>query len=155
MAAMYLLLEAPDVAMTEAAVGAGISTLVIVATLLHTGRHDDVPRKGRKAVLVLVACIGAVLAMAMHDLPHIGDVNAPVIRRELPGGTPSTNGYYLDATQRDIAIPNVVTAVLASYRAYDTLGETAVVFTAMLAVLLILWPGLQRLLGGPKGGDHA
>jgi len=35
-------------------------------------------------------------------------------------------------------VPNVVTAVLASYRGYDTLGEVTVVFTAGVGVLLLL-----------------
>ena len=35
-------------------------------------------------------------------------------------------------------MPNVVTAVLASYRGYDTLGETTVVFTAGAGVIALL-----------------
>ena len=45
---------------------------------------------------------------------------------------------YVDKTSDEIDIPNVVTAVLASYRGYDTLGETVVIFTAGVGVLLLL-----------------
>jgi multicomponent Na+:H+ antiporter subunit B len=44
----------------------------------------------------------------------------------------------MERTPQDIAVPNVVTAVLASYRGYDTFGETVVVFTAALGVMLLL-----------------
>ena len=37
----------------------------------------------------------------------------------------------------------MVTAILASYRGFDTLGETAVVFTAGVGVILLL-SGLRR-----------
>jgi hypothetical protein len=43
----------------------------------------------------------------------------------------------------DIDVPNAVTAILASYRGYDTLGETAVVFTAGIGVLMLI-SGLRR-----------
>lgn len=156
MATMYLLLEAPDVAITEAAVGAGVSTLLIIATLLHTGKHDDRPHTGHLAVLGMVACLGLALMVVMHQLPAIGDAASPVNRLTDADGALTANGSYLSGTQRDIGIPNMVTAVLASYRGYDTMGETAVVFTALIAVLLILWPGIRHLFGHtPKGGGHA
>ena len=53
---------------------------------------------------------------------------------------------FLERTYNEIAIPNVVTAVLASYRGFDTLGEVGVVFAAGLAVTLLLGFG-ERSLG--------
>ncbi|WP_367274500.1 hydrogen gas-evolving membrane-bound hydrogenase subunit E [uncultured Maritalea sp.] len=50
---------------------------------------------------------------------------------------------YLEKSPEQIGVPNVVTAILASYRGYDTLGETAVVFTAAVGVLLLI-SGLRR-----------
>ncbi|NBP72957.1 MAG: cation:proton antiporter, partial [Alphaproteobacteria bacterium] len=46
--------------------------------------------------------------------------------------------YYLENTKKHTGIPNVVTAVLASYRGYDTLGEVVVIFTAGIGVILLL-----------------
>ncbi|MBA2628677.1 MAG: cation:proton antiporter, partial [Rickettsiaceae bacterium] len=46
--------------------------------------------------------------------------------------------YYLQNTRTDIAIPSFVAAILASYRGYDTLGETIVILIAGLAVLVIV-----------------
>ena len=45
---------------------------------------------------------------------------------------------YMTASVHDIDVPNVVTAVLASYRGYDTMAETVVIFMAGLGVLLLL-----------------
>ena len=45
---------------------------------------------------------------------------------------------YILGSRNDIGIPNIVTSVLASYRGYDTFGETIVVFTAGVAVLVLL-----------------
>ena len=45
---------------------------------------------------------------------------------------------YLNEIKQEVAVPNVVTAVLASYRGYDTLGETTVVFTAGAGVVALL-----------------
>jgi len=59
---------------------------------------------------------------------------------------------YIEITPRDIHIPNIVTAVLASYRGYDTLGETTVVFTAGLGVILLL-SGMGRRRRRRKGGQ--
>ena len=49
---------------------------------------------------------------------------------------------YLEQSPHEIGIPNVVTAVLASYRGYDTLGELTVIFTAGVGVLALL--GFRR-----------
>ena len=45
---------------------------------------------------------------------------------------------YLNDAVKETGVPNVVTAVLASYRGYDTLGETTVVFTAGAGVIVLL-----------------
>jgi multicomponent Na+:H+ antiporter subunit B len=50
----------------------------------------------------------------------------------------------VELTQEEIEIPNLVSAILADFRGYDTLGETVVIFTAGLAVLLVLMRGYRR-----------
>jgi multicomponent Na+:H+ antiporter subunit B len=158
MAMLYVVLEAPDVAITEAAVGAGVSTIVLVAALLLTGREKDRPRALRPGVLLMVLLMGAALLYATSHFPPFGDPDSPASTHVAPA--------YLELTPVDIGIPNVVTAVLASYRGFDTLGETTVVFTALVAVWLILGPLLpaspSSVLRKPpssgrsrKGGDHA
>lgn len=129
MATIYLVLGAPDVAITEAAIGAGISTLLLLAALLLTG-EDANPVKHKLLPLLVVVGIAALLIYAVSGLPALGDA-----------GTVANHhvaAYYLENSMRETGVPNVVTSVLASYRGYDTLGETFVIFTAGIAVLLLL-----------------
>ena len=71
-----------------------------------------------------------VLVYATFDKARLGDPEAPVHQHVAP--------WYLSETPRLIDIPNVVTAVLGSFRAYDTLGEVYVVFAACIGVLFLL-----------------
>jgi len=128
-AGWMLLLDAPDVAFTEAAAGAGISTVLMLGTLSLTTTRTRDPRIHWPS-LAVVTVTGAVLIYGTLDMPHYGDPNAPAHTH------PGMN--YVERTRKDIGVPNIVTAVLGSYRGYDTLGETAVIFTAGVAVTLLL-----------------
>lgn len=130
-ASWMVILDAPDVAFTEAAVGAGISTVLLLGTLALTGLKEKPTTKSPLPKLVVVAITGCALVYGTLDMPHYGDPNAPIHQYPKPG--------FVEKSQPDMhGLPNVVTAVLASYRGYDTLGETAVIFTAGIAVMLIL-----------------
>jgi len=130
-AAAYVVLDAVDVAFTEAAVGAGISTVLMLGTLaLTTSEEKPTPPRHMLAALAVVGITGAVLLYGTLDMPHYGDPNAPVHHHVAP--------RYLEESEKEIGLPNVVTSVLASYRGYDTLGETFVIFTAAAGVLAIL-----------------
>jgi multicomponent Na+:H+ antiporter subunit B len=135
-ASWMLILDAPDVAFTEAAVGAGISTFLALAALALTTRKAKGPVHRPLLPLAVVLITGAALAYGTLDMPHFGDPNAPAQRYPEPS--------YIERTESEIEVPNVVTAVLASYRGYDTLGETVVIFTAGLGVLLLLGRGRYR-----------
>lgn len=130
MASNFFILDAADVALTEAAVGAGVSTVLFMGALSLTAEHEHVREKFRWAPLVMLALLFAVLFVASFDQPRLGDPLAPVHQHVAP--------FYLNETPRLIDIPNVVTAVLASFRGYDTLGEVIVVFTAGIGVLSVL-----------------
>lgn len=132
-ASWMLILDAPDVAFTEAAVGAGISTVLMLGTLALTGtKEKKTPFK--ITPLIVVGITGAALIYGtfdMADYAPYGSAEAPIHQYPSPS--------FVDKSVKDMhQLPNVVTAVLASYRGYDTLGETAVIFTAGIAVLLIL-----------------
>jgi len=132
---LYLTLDAVDVAFTEAAVGVGITTVLFLGALLHTGRKEKRSPKLDWLPLLLVLITGGVLIYGTLDLPAFGDADAPIHNHVAT--------HYLEEVEEEIHIPNVVTAVLASYRGYDTLGEVAVIFTAMIAVFMLL-SGLPR-----------
>ncbi len=141
-AALFTVMDAVDVAFTEAAVGAGISTVLMLATLaLTTYVEDDPKRRRRHTALPLIAVLvtGAALIYGTFDMPRYGDPNAPIHQHVAPD--------YLKS-DRLTGIPNVVTSVLASYRGYDTFGETTVIFIAALGVLLLL--GGRRRKGEEK-----
>jgi len=135
-ASAFLQMDAADVAFTEAAVGAGVSTLLMLAALRLLGRYERAPRKPKWLAMLIVLATGATLVYGTQDLPPFGAADNPIHRH--------VADRYLEQSGAEIGIPNVVTSVLASYRGYDTLGETVVVFTAALAVLLLLGDGRRR-----------
>ncbi len=130
-ATLFVVLDAVDVAFTEAAVGTCISTILMLSALSLTGSRIEITHK-RKTVLALVTAttLGAALLFGLADMPQFADPNAPANIHVAP--------YYLEQSGSDIGIPNVVTSVLASYRGYDTLGEVVVIFTAGIGVISLL-----------------
>ena len=140
-AALFTVLDAVDVAFTEAAVGAGISTVIMLASLLLTTTEEK-PQPLRVMPFVVVVFTGAALIFATLDMPHYGDPEAPIHNHVAP--------RYIQDSEREIGVPNIVTAVLASYRGYDTLGETAVIFTAGVGVLLLIGRALRFRDSGEK-----
>lgn len=130
-AGLFTIMDAADVAFTEAAVGAGVSTILFLATLTRTGREAGRASHRSPLVPLLVVWVtGAALVYGTEDLPALGDPDAPIHKH--------VANRYLEESGEEIGIPNVVTSVLASYRGYDTLGETTVIFTAGVGVLAIL-----------------
>lgn len=143
-ALLLVTLDAVDVAFTEAAVGAGISTVLMLGTLALTSRYERPSMRSPAIPLIVVIVTGVALIYGTLDMPNFGDVTAPVLTHVYP--------EYMARSPHEIEVPNVVTAILASYRGYDTLGETAVVFTAAVGVLLLL-SGLRRRRRRKPGED--
>ncbi|MEL6998005.1 MAG: DUF4040 domain-containing protein [Paracoccaceae bacterium] len=130
MASVMIILDAVDVAMTEASVGAGISTVLVLGALYLTKIHEDPPRFSAAIPLIVCVATGAMLIYGTWDLPPFGTADQPV--------NIHVGAHYIAESARETDIPNIVTAVLASYRGFDTLGEVTVVFTAGIGVLLLL-----------------
>ena len=129
-AVLYVVMDAVDVAFTEAAVGAGISTVLMLGTLALTESKEKAQKKVAYGPLLLVLATGGVLIYGTLDMPRYGDANAPIHNHVAT--------RYIEKSGDEVGPPNIVTSVLASYRGYDTLGETAVVFTAAIGVLVII-----------------
>jgi multicomponent Na+:H+ antiporter subunit B len=153
-ACWMLFLDAPDVAFTEAAVGAGISTVLVLATLCVVPA-DEKQGKESPLALIVVALTGGVLVYGTLDMPPYGDPSAPATRSyitqaylysaEHPPEDPGAHAPGDRGLERyAVGIPNTVTTVLASFRGYDTMGETAVIFTAGLGVMMILHGARRR-----------
>lgn len=133
-ALLFVTLDAVDVAFTEAAVGAGISTVLMLSTIALTARTETKSASVNYTALFVSIVTGSVLIYATLDMPGFGDISAPIHNHVVPD--------YLQRIPHEIGIPNIVTAILASYRGFDTMGEVVVVFTAGIGVILIL--GLSR-----------
>jgi multicomponent Na+:H+ antiporter subunit B len=130
MASVLVALDAVDVAMTEASVGAGISTVLLLAALYLTKGEEAKPIHRPWLPLVVSVAVAAALVYGSLGLPAFSDPQAPIHTHVVP--------RYLQESLKETGVPNVVTAVLASYRGYDTLGETTVVFTAGAGVIALL-----------------
>jgi multicomponent Na+:H+ antiporter subunit B len=130
MAAVYLVMGAADVAITEAAVGAGISTILFLLALSLVGHKEKKPQGNSLVPVVVITLVTMGLLYATFDMPAFGSIYAPSQIHLAP--------YYIEQGPIQTGIPNVVTSILASYRGFDTLGETVVVLTAAIAVMLLL-----------------
>lgn len=149
-AALLVVLDAVDVAFTEAAVGAGISTVLALGALsLTTSQEKESPPKPlyTGVVVFVILVTGAALVFGSLDMPSYGDAAAPVHHHV-------ADRYIADA-ERETGVPNIVTAVLASYRGFDTLGEVMVIFTAGIGVLLAFSAARadRTAKDAPKGGE--
>ncbi len=148
-ASLFITMDAPDVAFTEAAVGAGISTVLMLGTLAFTSQRQKAVKGAQTVPLLVVIATGMALIYSTFDMPEFGDPQAPAQQHVAP--------YYIEKTAEEIDVPNLVTAVLASYRGFDTLGEVVVVFMAGVGVLTLLGrtPGRRRRKDGktPKEGE--
>lgn len=133
MAMLWVIFRAPDVGLTEAAVGAGVTTSLFLVAIVKTGRPVGVSvfnRRVAPASVLAVAAMGGLLLTTVPSLPAVGAPDAPPFQRVAPA--------YLSRSVVELGIENVVTAILAGYRGFDTFGEVTVVFAAGMAVLVVL-----------------
>lgn len=143
MASVLIVLDAVDVAMTEASVGAGISTVLLLATL-HLVKTTEIKSvRPQFLPIFTVVVIGGILIWGTLLLPPFGTADTPIHTH--------VAARYLAESINETGVPNVVTSVLADYRGFDTLGETTVIFTAGIGVMLLLRGARRR--GRPDGED--
>jgi multicomponent Na+:H+ antiporter subunit B len=129
-ATFFVVTDAVDVAFTEAAVGAGVSTVLMLGALSLTDRSEKPGTRQHWMALLVVLLTGAALIYGTLDMPLYGDPNAPIHLH--------VADLYLREAMPETSVPNIVTAVLASYRGYDTMGETTVILTAGVGVMVVL-----------------
>lgn len=153
MALVWVNMYSMDVAFTEASVGAGISTLLFLGTLVYTGVEEKRRRKPAWGAMLVVGVTGGALLYGTVDMPGYGSPEAPVHQHVAPqyltqtvgkdqaniarlgGERPPVPGEVGDFHEH---APNAVTGVLAAYRGFDTMFETAVIFTAGVCIVLLL-----------------
>ena len=189
MALVWTNMHSMDVAFTEAAVGGGISTILLIGTLVHCAR-DEKPAKRRAHLPALLVTVltGGALIYGTFDMPDFGDPRATIHHYRVPEMMSQTVGFatgaptkqppppgyvapprmvptldpaviraHAEAAEAAAAahpaegghhahpaddfgghVPNAVTSLLAAYRGYDTMFETTVIFTAGVALILLL-----------------
>ncbi len=127
----YLFMDAPDVAMTEIALGSCFSTCVLLNLVKIVGDDGGEVKKSKIAFATILCIVFmACLSWAGMNFPHFGSKESPLQIH--------LTEYYVENTKQDIAIPSIVTAIPASYRGYDTLGETTVILIAGLGIFVII-----------------
>ena len=77
-ALLFLDLDAVDVAFTEAAVGAGFTTVLMLSALRLTGEFESIKHRHSLLALFIVVLTGIALIYGTADFPNMGDANAPV-----------------------------------------------------------------------------
>lgn len=147
-AGLYVSMDAVDVAFTEAAVGGGIATMLFLSTIALTTSQEKTGGNASLPAFFIVVLTGIVLMYGISDIPRFGDSQAPAHHY--------LSDRYVYQSPQETGVPNMVTSVLASYRGYDTMGEVAVIFTAGMAVLMLLGRGLRsNARRGTAGGNSA
>lgn len=131
-AILWALLGAADVAFTEAMIGIGVSTIFYMLALYKTKNVTYEKSFTFRPFLGIFFCCALLILLlwGSRDLPLFGDAHSIASDYLSP--------YYLEHAYHDLKTPNVVTAILADYRGFDTLLETCVVFIAGLSCLLIM-----------------
>lgn len=135
---VFLILKAPDVAITQLVVEILCLIILIRATL-----KKDIPfsTTGRwffntVVTLTFVGTFLYVAAQAIKELPEFG---SPIMK---------VASVYLQEGLAKTGATNIVSSVILNFRAYDTLGEATVLFTAVIGVLTIV-----RRVGRKKPGE--
>jgi multicomponent Na+:H+ antiporter subunit B len=134
MAIIYSFMHAPDVAMTEAAVNASLSTIFVLIAMfcVYNKQILDARSNDKHSVVAFLICtlLFAFLSFFALQMPGYGEIANPINNHVTP--------YYIQNTGKEIGIESIVAAILASYRGYDTLGETTVVLLAGICVYMLL-----------------
>ena len=138
----FLILKAPDLAITQLVVEILCLIILIRATI-----KKDLPLviEGRwvfntVSTLLFILVFLFFAHLALKELPSFGEPIMAMVKRYLEEGTSKTGAV------------NIVTAVILDYRAYDTLGEATVLFTAVIGIMAVLRrPGRKKI--GEKDND--
>lgn len=125
----FLYLQAPDCAITQIVV----EVIALIILIRATGAERDVSEiKGKKEIFAAETAVIFIIVFAffvfgaLSDLPEFGH---PLMK---------VSGEYLKEGLKETGSANLVTSILLDYRAYDTLGEVTVLFTAILGAIIVL-----------------
>lgn len=141
----FLFLQAPDLAIVQFLFEI-FALIILVRAFLGKGYHREKPaRVNRAMVAVSIVTLIAIFIFSISVFQHLPPFGEPLF---------TTARYYLRHGARDTGAANLVASVILDYRAYDTLGEVTVLFTAILGSLTLLYLRGQKSLEEKGGGDE-
>lgn len=124
----FLILQAPDLAIVQIVVEV-LTVVFMISAILKTSQYDTTQRRIGIREFLGIASLGVfffIFYLAIKEMPKFG---YPVMK--------VADGYVLNGL-RETGAANIVSAIILDYRAYDTLGEATVLFTAVMGVIAIL-----------------
>lgn len=144
MSIVWLIIKSPDLAITEAAVGAGITSLLFYIVLSQVDelkefeniKHKKKAKTGKNKKsynilgITFTLVIVVLLLITVNSLPPYGAVDNPAVNEVFD--------RYVNEGVNETGALNIVAAVILDYRAFDTFGEAAMLFTATMAVVTLL-----------------
>ncbi len=140
---MFLVLRAPDIAITQIVVEVLGLIILIRATLSRDLTFISGDREFFGTV-VSVVILFVILVAGIHVFDAMPEFGVPVFARL----TGTASEAYINRGLQDTGAPNIVTSVYLDYRAYDTLGEATVLFTAVIGATVILRDKSRKRLEG-------
>lgn len=125
----FLFLQAPDLAIVQFLFEI-FALIILVRAFLKKDYHKEEPSTINK-ILIGVTILTLLIIFV---------ISIPVFELLPPFGEPlmATSQYYLDNAAKDTGAANIVSSIILDYRAYDTLGEVTILFTAVIGTLTIL-----------------
>ena len=137
----FLFLQAPDLAIVQFLFEI-FALIILVLAFIRKDYHSLEPARLDRLTAALTALtLIAVFAFSIHVFKGLPEFGRPIL---------STAQYYIDNAGQQVRSANIVSAVVLDYRAYDTLGEVTVLFTAILGTLSILRVRKAKKEGGEE-----
>jgi len=128
---IFLILQAPDLAIVQIIVET-LTLVILIAAVLKTTREDTAESFGTKKGLIWavgLVFVAVFILAAYRALQHLPEFGSPALRMAQ---------YYIDQGLSLTGASNLVAAVILDFRAYDTLGEATVLFTSVAGVVAVL-----------------
>lgn len=154
MSVVWVVLKSPDLAITEAAVGAGITSLlfyIVLSNLNELKEFENIKykkmkknklEKNKKSYnffgIVFTLIIVVLLLVTVNSLPPYGGADNPAVNEVFD--------RYVNEAVNETGALNIVAAVILDYRAFDTFGEAVMLFTATMAVVSLLKKDEKELM---------
>ena len=125
----FLFLQAPDLAIVQFLFEI-FALIILVRAFIKKDYHQEEPSRVNKILVgVTIITLIAVFLLSVNIFKSLPAFGKPLME---------TSKYYLESAAQETGSVNIVTSIILDYRAYDTLGEVTVLFTAILGALTIL-----------------